>query len=367
MIRTDILVVGGGPAGLATAIAASRRGFRVAVADGRQPPIDKACGEGLMPDALTAAGRLGISLPGDESFVFRGIRFLGAGSNSVAADFPRGFGIGVRRTTLHRVLVDQAERAGVDLHWGDSVTGMDNGLVQTHTSTFRPRWIIGADGGQSRVRAWAGLNAISRESRRFGFRRHHRMAPWTNYMEIYWGAGFQIYITPVAPEEVCVAMISRDHHLRLDDALTHFPELSARLAGAAQTTNERGSITATRTLRSVFRGRVVLVGDAAGSVDAITGEGMGLAFQQAIALVDALERNDLREYSLAHRRIARRPRFMADFMLLMDRWPRLQSRAMRVFANRPDIFARLLAMHVGELPAVNFATASLGLAWRMLL
>jgi flavin-dependent dehydrogenase len=186
-------------------------------------------------------------------------------------------------------------------------------------------------------------------------------------MEIYWGPGFQVYVTPVAPEEICVAMIARDPHLRLDDGLTHFPELSARLAHAAQITNERGSITATRTLRAVFRGRVALVGDAAGSVDAITGEGLGLAFQQALALVDALEREDLREYSIAHRRIARRPTFMADFMLMMDRWPVVQTRAMRTFANRPDIFARLLAMHVGELPVLDFATASLGLAWRMLL
>ena len=366
MIRTDILVVGGGPAGLATAIAASRRGFRVAVADGRQPPIDKACGEGLMPDALAAAGRLGISIPIDESFLFRGIRF----ANSVgqaAAGFPRGFGIGVRRTALHRVLVEQAERAGVSLHWGDPVVAMDSELVRTRSATFRPQWIIGADGDRSRVREWAGLNTCSREVRRFGFRRHHRIAPWTNFMEIYWGFGFQVYVTPIAPEEVCVALISRDPHLRIDDALAEFPELNERLARAEQMSSERGAVTATRRLRDIYRGRVALVGDASGSVDAITGEGLCVAFQQALALVDALEREDLHAYSRAHRRIARRPTFMADFMLLMDRWPLLQSRAMHVFAKRPDIFARLLAMHVGQLPIFDFAAASLGLAWRMLL
>jgi flavin-dependent dehydrogenase len=367
MIGTDILIVGGGPAGLATAIAASRRGFRVSVADGRKPPIDKACGEGLMPDALAAAGRLGISIPVEESFLFRGIRFVGSGGTSAAASFPIGFGIGVRRTTLHRVLVDQAERAGVDLHWGDPVTGMDTEVVQTRSTAFRPRWIVGADGGGSRIRSWTGLAACSREVRRFGFRRHHRITPWTNYMEIYWGPAFQIYVTPVAPEEICVALISRDPHLRMDDALVCFPELSERLTRAAQVSNERGAITATRRLRTVFRGRVALVGDASGSVDAITGEGLCVAFQQGLALVDALGRDDLREYATAHRRIARRPTFMADFMLLMDRWPLLQTRALRVFANRPDIFARLLAMHVGQLPVVDFAAASLGLAWRMLL
>ncbi|MGA3027124.1 MAG: NAD(P)/FAD-dependent oxidoreductase [Bryobacteraceae bacterium] len=367
MIETDILIVGGGPAGLATAIAASRRGFRVAVADGRQPPIDKACGEGLMPVALAAAGHLGISIPAEESFLFRGIRFLNAGGTSAAASFPAGFGIGVRRTTLHRVLVDQAERAGVDLHWGDPVTGMGTGVVRTRSATFRPRWIVGADGGRSQVRSWAGLDACSREVRRFGFRRHHRIAPWTNYTEVYWGPAFQVYVTPVAPEEICVVLLSRDPRLRLDEALVRFPELGGRLAGAPQVTCERGAVTATLSLRAVFRGRVALVGDASGSVDAITGEGLGVAFQQGLALAGALAREDLREYASAHRRIARRPAFMADFMLLMDRWPLLQGRALRVFANRPDIFARLLAMHAGELPVLDFAAASLGLAWRMLL
>ncbi len=366
MIRTDILVVGGGPAGLATAIAASRRGLRVAVVDGRKPPIDKACGEGLMPDALEAAGRLGISIPADESFVFRGIRFVNA-SETAAANFPGNFAMGVRRTALHRVLVEQAGRAGIDLHWGDAVTGMDAEVVRTRSSTFRARWVVGADGERSRVRAWAGLDARSREARRFGFRRHHRITPWTNHVEIYWGSGFQIYVTPIAAEEISLALLSRHAHLRIDDALAHFPRLRERFAGAEQTTSERGAITVTRTLRNVCGGRVALVGDASGSVDAITGEGLGLAFQQALALVDALEHGDLREYSQAHRRIARRPAFMGAFMLLMDRWPLLQRRAIRVFANRPDIFARLLAMHVGELPVRDFAAASLGLAWRMLL
>ncbi|HTP89232.1 MAG TPA: NAD(P)/FAD-dependent oxidoreductase [Bryobacteraceae bacterium] len=367
MTRTDILIVGGGPAGLATAIAASRRGFRVTVADGRRPPIDKACGEGLMPDALAAAGRLGVSIPAEESFLFRGVRFLGADGEAATASFPRGFGMGVRRTALHALLVEQAERAGVDLRWGDPVTGMDTGIVWTRTETFRAQWVIGADGGQSRARTWAGLAGCSRDVRRFGFRRHYRITPWTNHVEVYWGRSFQIYVTAVAPEEVCVALISRNAQLRLDDVLGRFPELKAKLAGAEQMTNERGAITATRRLCAVFRGRVALVGDASGSVDAITGEGVGVALQQALALVDAIERERLDEYAQAHRRIARRPTFMADFMLLMDRWPVLQNRALEVFARRPDIFARLVAMHVGQLPVFDFAAASFGLAWRMLL
>jgi menaquinone-9 beta-reductase len=357
MSRPDILIAGGGPAGLATAIATSRRGFRVAVVDGRRPPIDKACGEGLMPEALEALARLRVSIPAGESFPFRGVRFIGSQGVSATADFPLGFGLGVRRTTLHRALVEQAEHAGVDLRWGEAI----------RPEGFHARWIIGADGSGSQVRRWAGLNAFSRDSRRFGFRRHYRLTPWSNRLEIYWGRRFQIYVTPVAPEEICVALLTRDSRLRLDDALHGCPSLAALLAQATPVSTERGGETATRRLRAVYRDGVALVGDASGSVDAISGSGLSLAFQHSLALVDALEHENLREYAAAHRRILRRPAFMSDLMLIMDRWPLLETRAMRAFAKRPQIFARLLAMHIGQLPSLTFAAASLDLAWRMLL
>lgn len=277
MFDTDVFVCGGGPAGLAAAIAARRQGFTVILADGARPPIDKACGEGLLPDAVAAAAQLGITIPADESFPFRGIRFLGKGV-AVSADFRSGPGRAVRRTVLHRVLVEQAEREGVTLLWGTPVTALDQ---------IRGRWTVGADGERSRVRAWSGLEASSPGRVRYGFRRHHRVAPWSDYVEVYWGGGLQIYVGPEASDQVCVTLLGRDPHVRLDDALEQFPELSARLAGSEIVSTERGGITASRKLRAVSKGSVALVGDASGSVDAITGAGVGLAFQQALAFGSA--------------------------------------------------------------------------------
>ena len=352
----DVFVIGGGPVGLAAAIAARRKGFRVALADGAGPCIDKACGEGLLPDGVAAAAALGLALPAAASFALRGIRFHGEGV-SVASEFPNGHGRGIRRTTLHRILAEEAERCGVDLRWNVPVTSL---------ADISSRWIVGADGIGSRVRAWAGLDDFVRDQRRYGFRRHFRAAPSSDYVEIYWGDGCQVYVTPVAADEVCIALLSRDPKLRVNEALRQFPALLSRLEGAPESSTERGSLTASRKLRRVARGNVALAGDASGSVDAITGEGLCLGFRQALALADAMEAEDLRLYERAHRRLARRPGFMADFMLTMDRSQWLRGRALPALAAHPDLFGSLLAMHVGAGRTQTFAATCLALGWKIL-
>jgi flavin-dependent dehydrogenase len=361
---TDVFVIGGGPAGLAAAIAARQRGLEATVADCSVPPIDKACGEGIMPDGLAAAQSLGIDLDAAGAQPFRGIRFCERGA-SVEAQFPKGHGLGLRRTVLHAMMVDRAAEAGVRVAWGARVTGISEEGVIADGRLVRARWIVGADGGQSPVRRWAGLDSCRRDSRRFGFRRHYRAAPWSEFMEIHWSDGCQLYITPVGAREVCVVLISRDPHLRLDDALPRFPEAARRLRGAESTTLERGGVSASRRLKSVCRGHVALVGDASGSVDAITGEGLCLLFQQAVALAAALEAGDLALYQAEHRRIGKRPEFMADLMLLLDGRGRLRRRAMRAFEGHPRLFARMLAMHVGKLSVFDSLTNGLALGWRM--
>ena len=156
-----------------------------------------------------------------------------------------------------------------------------------------------------------------------------------------------MYVSAVGCDEMCIALLTRDPHLRLSDALPRFPELARKLEGVATLSQERGAITVPRHLRRVYRGNIALIGDASGSVDAITGEGMGLAFRQALALADALAAGNLDQYQAAHARLARRPAFMAQLMLMLDRFPRLRPLVLRTLGTKPVIFERLLAVHVG--------------------
>ena len=248
-----------------------------------------------MPDGLAALHTLGVVLDATEAQPFAGIRFID-GDVSVGAAFPEGYALGVRRTVLHSRMVEAAAGAGVRMLWGTAVSGICADGVRLGGETIRARWIAGADGFHSRVACWAGLAVKPRVRPRFGFRIHYRVAPWSGYMELHWGAGCQIYVTPIGPQEVCAALISRDPRLRLNDALARFPQLSARLAGAPQVTSERGAVTASRRLPRVYRGNLALIGDASGSVDAITGEGLCLSFRQALALADSLAAGDLSRY-----------------------------------------------------------------------
>ncbi|MGB8524602.1 MAG: NAD(P)/FAD-dependent oxidoreductase [Candidatus Acidiferrales bacterium] len=364
--RADVLVIGAGPAGIATAIAASLKGLHVAVLDYRKPPIEKSCGEGLLPSAVSNLRSLGVGLSSAAGFPFCGIRFSDE-EFSVSARIAKGTGYGVRRAELHRSLVERACQVGVSFHWGARVTGFDGRGAQVGGAYFPCRWLVGADGQNSTVGKWANLSSQQSRLARFGFSRHYAVPPWTDLVEVHWGPGCQIFLTPTGDNEICIALLSHDPQLRIERALTYFPEVAKRLEGSRFLTAELGGLTALGRARRVVSGHVALVGDASFTVDGITGQGLSLAFQQAILLAEAFERGDLDYYEIAHRGISRAPWRMTRLLLLMDQSTWLRRKVLRLFAGNPALFAKIMSAHMAEAAQESLkATEVLGLGWQVL-
>jgi flavin-dependent dehydrogenase len=360
--RADLLIVGGGPAGLATAVRARLAGLAVTVLDRSRPPIDKACGEGLMPDAVARLREIGVEPRG---LPFRGIRYVD-GELRAEGMFPQAGGLGVRRTQLHEALVRRAGETGVELHWDVKALGLEDSGVKTDRGTFQARWIVGADGLRSRVRRWAGLDAGPGPHPRFGVRRHYAMAPWSDFVEVTWGPGCEAYVTPVASDQVGVALLWSGEARGFDDLLAHLPALRASLDGVPVSSRDCGVGPLHQRVRAPRSGNVALVGDAAGYLDAITGEGLAVALHESAALVEAILAGDLSLYGASWRRINRLPNVMTSLVLALERRPRLRRRAIRALAAEPALFSCLLGIHARTLPARDLGLdGALRLAWRL--
>ena len=364
-MQPDILVVGGGPAGLASAIAAAQKGFRVAVVDSRKPPINKPCGEGLLPEATESLRRLGIHLQPGDGHPFEGFRFADE-TQSVSALIPRGRALGLRRTALHQMLADRAEVCGVELMWGARVSDfeLDGARVDGRFIPFR--WLVGADGQNSIVRRFARLGSRWTIERRFGFRRHYSVAPWTNLCEVHWAHRSQMVVAPTASDEICISFFVDDPQMRMDRALAQFPEVAARLDGAQPSSTEAGSMIQFRKARAVVRGNVALVGDSGCTVDAVSGQGLSLAFQQAHHLAAAFASGNLASYQSAHNHLTLTAIRVTRLLLVMNSSAALRRKVLRLFALRPNLFANLISVHTQSQPELLKACEIVNLTWRVL-
>jgi len=194
-------------------------------------------------------------------------------------------------------MVERAQECGITLLWNTPVAGLSNDGAILRDTVLKARWIIGADGIHSRVRRWSGLDADARQEVRFAQRRHYRVKAWTECMEVHWGQEAQAYVTPLSNDETCVALIRAIHgcDLRKLEGVSQVSQLLAPCGTKQHGTRRRDG---NAQIAPGVPGNIALAGDASGSVDAITGEGLCLSFRQAIALADSLEKARLEGYSM---------------------------------------------------------------------
>jgi len=369
MRRTcDVLVIGGGPAGLSTSITCAREGLTVTLVDPALPPVDKACGEGILPGGTSALRELGVTLPPASMAPLHGIHFLSNHSSDVKAEFSNGRGAGVRRTVLHDSLRARAVEVGVDLCWGSRVEDIEKQQAIIDGQKCEFRFSVIADGQHSAWRERLGFDEVKLRRQRFGFRRHYRMAPWSSFVEVHWGDGEQMYVTPVAGDEVCIALLTSDQYAQFDQALSRFEVLAARVRLQEPCSKLRGGVCATRRVSHVTKGTTfALIGDASGSVDAITGDGISIALHAAKALAAAIRVENLQGYEDAHEQIMRRPRQMGELLIAMDRSARFRAKALASMSRHPEMFAKFLGLHTGAMRVSDFGVKdAMVLGWELL-
>ena len=331
----DVLVIGGGPVGLAAAIRARLSGLTVTLIEPRTGPIDKACGEGLMPGAVEALAAIGVSPVG---MPIAGFRYID-GNRTVTHRLRQSPGRGVRRLALSEALEARADEVGVDRIVG-RVEELDQTAGTVRAAGVEARWAFACDGLHSGVRRSLGLERHARGPRRYGLRQHFAVSPWTDLVEVHWTGEAEAYITPVAPDIVGVGILGpRGTDFRAQ--VQGVPELAARLAGAEVASSLRGAGPLLQRTSARTAGRVLLVGDASGYVDALTGEGLRVGLAQAEAAVDAVLENDPARYEREWIRRSRDFRVITGLMLAGATSP-LRGAIVPVAAALPAAFGGII-------------------------
>ena len=354
-MSTDLVVAGAGPIGLAVAIGARLRGLDAIVVERRTPPLDKACGEGVMPLGVAELAELGVRVAPERCAPFAGIRFVD-GETIACGRFAEGEGLGIRRTALSDALLARALELGVELRFGEAVTGWElrgsgRVTVATSESELDAHLLIGADGLHSAIRRRAGLAGGPPRRVRHGMRRHFRVSPGAPFVEVHWIDGAEAYVTPVGRDEIGVALLWSGEAAGYDRLLARFPRLVARLAGAAPTSRVDGAARFEQRVWRRWAPGVALVGDAAGYLDALTGEGITLGLRCARALVDVAARGaPLAEYERAYHSLSRTYYRLTALLLEVGARPWLRRRVVRALARSPDLFDRFLAANAGQSP-----------------
>ena len=368
--QTDVVIVGGGPAGLSAAIACALNHIKCVVLEAKTYPIDKPCGEGIMPEGTALLHTLGVMphIASDQMKPFYGVRFINDAGAMASNSFAGTNGLGLRRTALSQALYDRAcELNEITVRTNTRVTNIrkENNRMMITTDkhdAIACKLVVGADGLRSRVRKWVGLDESADQSiRRYGMRKHFLLPPWSDRVLIYFKPGAEAYITPAGSDQTNVAFlwdkkILRPHLKRIsfDALLDYFPKVKQQIINAQPIPNESAVGPLKKNCVSPIADGVALIGDASGYSDAITGEGNSIAMAQSLALAAVVKaalakhqhalvlKQSLRSYAKQHRQIVRSYYRNTQMLLALARRPRLMNHLINFFSDHEKFFSWLI-------------------------
>jgi menaquinone-9 beta-reductase len=378
----DVVVVGGGPAGVAAAILLRQRGHDVLLVDSARFPRDKVCGEGVSPEAWRILDRLdaAAAVRALRPHPLRGMTLTAPDGTAFHGDYgaAREPGFAAPRERLDHALLGCARAAGVEVREGTRVTALAvaGGRVRgveveggRDPETLAARLVVGADGRRSRVARSLGLLREHPWLRKFAVRGYWEgMEGLSEHGEMHVTTGGYCGIAPLSPTRANVAFVLGHLDIRSaggdlerfyrDTIARRWPCLRERLARARLLAPPRAVGPLALVARRVSAPGALLVGDAAGFYDPFTGEGVTLALRTAEMAADEAHRalasgrtDDLRAYD-RRRHEATRHKFRLNQLLQgVVAVPELSNFVARRLSRRRDLADQLVGIAGDFVPA----------------
>ena len=368
--RWDVIVVGAGPAGSATARLLAKAGARVLLLDRARFPREKPCSEYLSPESTRVLERLGAEVLDAVAAAaparLTGMKVVAPSGTGVVGRFDT-FSFALPRTTFDSILRDAAETAGAEVREGVKVEelvydgGAVGGVVARATGngkreTIRARVVVGADGLRSVVARRLG-KVIRTAPYRVAFTAHVADACDVDDLgEMHVGRPGYVGLGPIGAGVTTVALVlplaEARRGERFFDELNRFPGVAGRFDPRRIVRRVLATGPFARWSRRPAANGALLVGDAADFFDPFTGQGIYSALRgaelAAAAIVDTLATGaSLQRYARARRREFAGKWLLERLIGVAVGWPALIERVVGRLIRRPEL-ADLLVRATGN-------------------
>lgn len=368
----NINIIGGGPSGLTNALFLAQKGHDIKVFERGVWPIDKVCGEGIMPSGHQILKDLGVIkyLDPKRYQLFDGIDYINQSGQKIEGYFyKKDKGIAIGRKNLSQALHRRCQDFSNITLFGDTkvreVIPVNNGVEALIGDNKEiSDYLILSDGIRSPFRKKLGLDRpIFSKQKRLGARAHYAIAPWSKKVEVYWGKNIEAYITPIGPNEIQLAFLWDHQKVFIKDSKHYFfallkkiPILENQLKGVMPLESPRSYGPFQTMAQTSTYGNIILTGDVRYFLDGITGEGLSLAFKQAKALALNLgEQNfNKKTYALQTNILLLNYEFLTRFALFNSRYARSQKMMFTILNTFPVFFSLMLAMNDGAIRLPSF-------------